>query len=822
MTPQIKLTRGSNSLNLTSSPYGVMEDFAPPAVSNSYNISSGTSANVTGGGSLVSQRSNNRPFSFRVRILAANINAASMYMRQIAAFVKNQSSEPLYLEYRENASIPVPLWGQFGAPLRYEIITADIGRPDNNYGGTTGRGFICQIDLEIKPFAIGNRQPALNASGGVFENNYGSVDGTSRSLRISPLSGTPVNKMTNPVFGHTTWNTGWTAPAGLSVTRNTNSAYALPGLGVNAKVTAASNDKFTQSINAGNTNKHSFSAYVIRPDGGAVSSAVSQIYYNVALATTYQNLGNGLWLIYADNIDGINSATLTGINVKKGYTVYLLGYQMEQSANHTPLAYGDLLGCSWTGTAHDSTSSRDINIISVARTNEYMNLAQGTLSIVWKPYYDSGFASTNYFFSLETSGIGYSLNASYDNSTQKFTLDDGINTAQSAVIVITPQTYVMTFVWGPSGLAMYKDGVSIATAATYTTTLANTTMLAIANYAGNNQLAGDIYGLDIYETELTAAQILAMYTVQAAIVDGGARRLDAIPFLWTKDGDGIVDNCDDSTHDNWAVAGGIQGSTDALTQLWLYFSANISTIGGVYLSKFASDSFIDPGNFYLDVGATADANSSGGLYETVLTNNGDINTYGKVMIDDRIIKEIADREFFPIVRFKDAAGTRSINTYFSWGGTQSTAYKAFTASAANFTTILADPLRFPNFRTTFLNYGLSGSGAVTLGANIRRDTGGAANQYLDYMCALWRPICKVSGTDAEDTGLIIEGARAMDFISAVSTIGNSNISITGDVIELTPWNYNNLVSILGNATAANNIANTITYKIYISPRYTLA
>ena len=140
-----------------------------------------------------------------------------------------------------------------GAPLRYEIVTGYASAPDEKYTATTGRGWFTTVTLEVKPLALGNRQKLANASGGVFEDNFGMTDGTPRGLAMFRAT---TNKMTNPVFGASTYSTGWTAGANLIASKNTDPRSCLPGVSQSVILTAraATNHTYTQSINAGNTN----------------------------------------------------------------------------------------------------------------------------------------------------------------------------------------------------------------------------------------------------------------------------------------------------------------------------------------------------------------------------------------------------------------------------------------------------------------------------------------------------------------------------------------------------------------------------------------
>src|SRR3990167_8695340 len=127
-----------------------------------------------------------------------------------------------------------PLWGQDGW-LFYQIEhgVASVG---GEYAETNRRAtnVFVRLDLIIRPYALGLRQRLASATGGVLEDTIGAADGQSRGLIIAEAT---TNKMTNPVFGHATWNNGWTAGSNIIATQNTDKRFLLPGTTSSAKLT---------------------------------------------------------------------------------------------------------------------------------------------------------------------------------------------------------------------------------------------------------------------------------------------------------------------------------------------------------------------------------------------------------------------------------------------------------------------------------------------------------------------------------------------------------------------------------------------------------
>ena len=814
MAVQVKLTRGNTYIDLTAAPYGVGFDFAPPAINPAYNISAGTSANRTGGGKLVSDRYNNRQFVFSVRIMATSITGTHSAARAIGSFLKAQSTEPLYLEYRENTDIPVPLWGQLGAPLRYEIVTGDASAPDEKYTATTGRGWFTTVTLEVKPLALGNRQKLANASGGVFEDNFGMTDGTPRGLAMFRAT---TNKMTNPVFGASTYSTGWTAGANLIASKNTDPRYCLPGVSQSVILTAraATNNTYTQSINAGNTNPHALSAYIIMPDGGTPTNADVACYYNADLSATTvcYNLGGGLWVIHADVITGINAATATGVIVKNGRSVILLGVQFEEQTYYTNLVYGDLLGCAWTGTVHASTSSRTVPGVTLTREDKYLSLAEGAVSVVLRPGLDAAASTSDQeLFGLYAPGMGTSGLRMWKESTdQKIYLTDGTNTISTAGQGYSRgEVQYYTGTWGPSGLNIYIAGANAATGATYTpASAASQSDLWIGTNADAVFLGFDIYGV-----ELTAGQVSTLYTNQLATVTAG-RRVSYIPYLFTGDGLGDIYNHDDSGagHDNWAVLAGIPGSAPA--QFTHYFSSNTTSktaywLGGYSIPLGPFD--LPTAQWYGDRSGTADANSSGGEYETDASSPFD---YALTMS-----RNTASQYSFFMRMGGSGAGTITVTPYLQSGtglitGTAKACTVSTTQTLYYIGTMALDNDR--DFDNDFFR-------PVDNISCVFHGEYSAISSRVDFVMVIPNQIVKIdqgvnNAIGATPDYISYDGKKSYLFTSAGAL--QAKIPILGDELEIIPDRLNFLWVVIGDHAEAHVISDYINLVTYIDPRYTL-
>ena len=112
---------------------------------------------------------------------------------------------------------------------------------------------------------------------------------------------------------------------------------------------SGSNYSALTTINAGNTNTHTLSAYVYNSTheasndyGGTVDATVANLMFNATpVATTYTDVGGGWWrLTYSGT--GVASNTTYGVQVLAGKTVYIDGVQLEQKAYVTTYTDGSL------------------------------------------------------------------------------------------------------------------------------------------------------------------------------------------------------------------------------------------------------------------------------------------------------------------------------------------------------------------------------------------------------------------------------------------------------------------------------------------------
>lgn len=809
-TPIFKLTKGARNFDLQTGRYRVYGGWAPPPVSEIPLFAEGTSAN-RGGAVLVDRRPVNRQMSLRLNVLGssdAEIRRAVADLQMMLSLAGDEY-EPLYLEFRPNSDTPEPLWGNYGSNLRYEIVHGAV-EIEQTYlvGARLAADTDVVMTLAVKPYALGRAQRLGSALGGIVENVIGAPDGLSRGLTVAEAT---TNKMTSPTFSHATWSTGWTADAGVTATQGTDPVY---GFGASYAVLASGTGsvawRYYQNINVGNTNTHTLSCYARRPDGAAITSSDVKLYYNADLTTTFTAVGNGVYRLTA-SASGINASTVTGVDIQAGGVLLAVwGFQLEEKAYVTELAAGDMIGCAWTGTAHASTSTRTAAYWRIADTS-FLPRGTGSVRLAWTPHR----AATSYSavcMLLDSTATNWRVY--FNNSDDKFYFVDGTVTLSSAAQTFAADSkQVLHMVFTRGEMTLYINGAQAATFAGYTAPVTGGYIYLGCNSSTAQHANGALTGLASWDIALTAAQVLADYT-NIAQLTGDNQSVGTIPWLWTKDGDDVVDNCDDSTRDNWAVAGGVPGGADADTE---YSAVTNATSGStVNIGVWQGDAFVPPATaFVFDQSGTVDATASGGETRvTSIDSSSDLAITAVTGIPSPF-SAVSGREFYAIARMKDAGSNLRVRLRLNL------AYDIITAEYGNglveayHRNLLFPSLQIP--RITTRDYATTN---WYLYLTAIRSTGGASDVTVDFLCLMPRPLAKIHMGEVKTTWK----GRSYETAYTASN-GYRSGQIEGDVIDLAPGRINiMLVSMQGeNYAAANNsVASTVTFGyIKVTPRYPL-
>lgn len=280
-------------------------------------------------------------------------------------------------------------------------------------------------------------------------------------------------------------------------------------------------DEYVTNINVGNTNSHTLSAYVYNGTsgavGGTVDATVAKLVFNgSAQTTTYTDMGGGWWRLTYTAAAG-SGAQNYGVQVQAAKIVYVDGVQLEEKAYATTYTDGTLgTGYAWTGTEHNSTSTRTAGALQYVGTDN-INKDEGSVSFWVKPvgwgWGDSRGKRVNLFNSgipwAWQPGIAIVQESGY---LRFYATWNGYNQLRSGVLSGSGWLHVVGDWSVSSGLRhLYINGVGVSGnygSQTFTTTI---------NVGGQSGIAGAaeavISDFRIYGSALSAAQVTDLYNI---------------------------------------------------------------------------------------------------------------------------------------------------------------------------------------------------------------------------------------------------------------------------------------------------------------------
>jgi len=546
MTSQlvVKLTHGDTEVNLTDLSSFYLQEFSDA------------------GELLTMKLTLTDPDSYTERIKLL-LHQFDMLNQAAIDYLEGQSAEPVYLAVKEKDGTSKDT--VFGRGFRYRMLggrgTVKEAAISYTVNGRWQQQLLAasainDVELTLRCRARHNPQnePVYpwetkrdrwlgQAQGSIRTSDHG-------SLFIDPAT---TNKATNTQFDNEAdRDAGWSvSDVALTVTENTDPAYIYAGFAsIILDNGHASAQQFYQSVNVGNTNKHSLQVRVRRLDGGTVSAAVCRLFYNVVLTTTFtadDNDSDWYWLT-AENVTGINAATNFGLQVEPGYSVAVDCFQIEEKVHCSPYCYGNLgRGHAFSGAAHTTTSVRTVGGVfyrnAVGTVPLMLPRVAATVSMIVKAPFDSDdFEADAYLFYCG------SMRLHYDQANTRFEFTDGTNTAVTGAATFSADDSLHVFAeYGANGLrveAYALGGSAIATAGTaasYAAPAPNAAFWLGSDSTPAGHWEAEILELQIYDGELTA-------TERSARVAKG-RGSAELPVVWSHTGTGVIYNSNDETDD---------------------------------------------------------------------------------------------------------------------------------------------------------------------------------------------------------------------------------------------------------------------------------
>lgn len=582
-----KFIKGNSELNLNTGRYSLAQNFEPPAT----NISRAYGQDAYGA-VKVDEEAANRNWGFEVHLSGTTVAEVKRARDNLAAFLRlaGNEAEPLYFAFRlwDDYTFE-PTWGTFGAFELLEVVAGDLVTAPQYYLASMNKTIPnARIELTIKPYSQRRRQRLATAGGAVLEYHVGLSDEHVMGTMILKDS---YNDFTNPVFGHDTWDNGWTVASGVA-TKNTNPEFVLFGdtsaLLTNPSLGAV---EFYQTFTPTTTGDMVISCYIKRYDGSESLDGLNLRMYkdgNIGSSVNIYHIGNG-WHFVWKATTGKALAGNYGIAILAiGEGYYVDGFNLEPGTEPTFLTYGDQPGSTWTGTAHASKSKRadgDLNLPVDDLDNEkIISALAGTIRLAVRCLHPSGnLASGNYVLCT----AGATLVIRYNKTNNQWEFD------KSGVVVTAPDTFdqmetvILHCTWDSItfGIKIYLNG-ALVDSDTFSTMLTTAGLtLDIGHSSAGSQGPFVFQDIAFFLEPMTAAQVLADYTLVNSIA-GDSERVGMLPYLWTATGTNTVINANDSADANWGIMAGLLGDR-FITEVRGDLSADFSTIHRVFLGHLS-------------------------------------------------------------------------------------------------------------------------------------------------------------------------------------------------------------------------------------------
>lgn len=790
--------------------YQLGEGFIPPDAQIETALASGTSANQWGGGTPAVRRAKNVELKLPVSIestSAAGVEQAFDNLRRVLH--EAGEGEPTYLEWRPIGSLPVPRWGQWNALRRWEIVSGRVSKP-RGYGRYSRETRLneCPVVLSVKSIPFGARQRLGSARGGIRLATEGSPGNKPRGLIIAPAGR---NLFANPIFSTSasSFTDQWDSTGAVEEMSFEHRQFGVP---IPRLVGHDGSDRILgKDIELSDTKQYSIQALVRRPDGQPVTAEDAVLTYGFAdLASSYIHLGNG-WYRIAATFDGLGGPSQLGIIVRAHRSVFVAGMQLEESAYCTPFWYGEALGASWAGTPYQSTINREEGRL-IYNGADLIVSAEGTLTIVWMPDRSSD-ADTGKRYLFSNSPDQFYMY--YSGEDGKFYVGNWFN----EIAVTQEQTFdawkpiVFHVTWG-SHLRLYINGAEAA-AQEILAGIPVGNLFIGSDYFISKHASGVFLGLTTYDQEFTPDQVAADYANMLPLLERG-ERIDHLPFLWTKDGDNVVDNGFAGNLSHVAVAADVAGDVPALTELWcsaVVDDPGLRRVGKIYLGLFGAKAETGfPSNaLFLDLAGTADANALGGQTKSwsMLETESSWLSVGQ----RQMLANLQDKEFYLLFRARAATGTSgklSLWAALNVGNARYMSDKQIVSFNDTYQLVLLGRLQFLMDDRLFKL-------TSPMGVSFRIvKEGGSLDTLLDYIAVCSGPLVLL---DAANASLMYKDFLLTERTACVLSSGNAFVEplpLVGDQIEFAPDALNVLMVFLGDG----DITYKLTYsKIYVTPRY---
>jgi len=280
----------------------------------------------------------------------------------------------------------------------------------------------------------------------------------------------------------------------------------------------------------------------------------------------------------------------------------------------------------------------------------------------------------------------------------------------------------------------------------------------------------------------------------------------------------VFDHYYDSTHEDWAVIGGIPGSGPAKSVMRI--GAGPSTSAFV-ISNHVADIPLSMTATFEDLSGTGVAAALGGqvLRTSIDTTGGDFDSLG--ITYDHEVKRYAGKQVHIYLVASDSRADLQARPYARYSGGPSIGYGDYKtlATTATLKHFLIGPIITPEFPAE--NNWITEGTTLAYGFFMKH-AGGTANVDVDYYRVFVGDICYILGAGIAGSELVIDSDwNVWEYVSAGSNLARQSL-YQGNQFQLYPGLYNHLVMLHGLIAEDDDLTkNILITAVYATPVYDL-
>lgn len=824
------LTCGGSSIDISTGRY-YLKEFSPP-VSNVYPITTeGLLGNRYGGEAVVDYKGENFEFTFAFVCLGVTEKEVAAGIDAVDNMVAMAGDEmiPLYLQFAPSNYVPYPpTWGQRGWK-QLEIVYGQVMRTEH-YGiaNLREKEQTAYIKVFCKPVVLGLPQSILFAyNGPVVMNSIGNSSKQVYSITIGQAN--TANQLKNTSFDRTgDFDNQWTTEASLIAAANTLPEYiAFGSNSLKIANTTTTEKDFYQTLTLTASTDYCVSWYVKKLDKSAVTASDVKVCWNgTGQTSTYDSLGDGWYRVWYTANTGGSTSFAVGLSVQPGATVFADGALCVSGVTFPTMYFnGDWVGCDFSGTRQETTSTRNVPVVF---SYGGVDGSSGTICIAYKTLTSNTWATNQQLFFIGQAS-GTDVRAYFNATDDKFYFhrtDGAWSISSAAQTFARGDLIILHFVWSRGSVAIYKNGVSIASGSTYYPPDTATPPLLISD--STEPLMADIYDFTVWMQPFSAQETLDDYTnIYQALIDGIP--IQSIPVVYTKSVR-LLKGYDNSLLEDMMVAYNIPGNLPANTYLSIY-CANVIT--SIVIGQLRSRLYVGYNGhkdtvLYEDLGGTVDTSAIGNAKKlvTVGTTQVAITTAMQIVdMPEQLFGNNAWILFRAIEVSGSGTGLQAAAQIAAGGAGTIGAYSTIQANTTNTLWFIVGPIFIPEWNKAMYNMkNVAYSGAVPnvdITLFLKRLSGSSYDVYVDYARVVLQNLSLLE-TGVENQYIVFNGSSIIGLDSSASP--QSWSQLRGAPLEFHPGVYNHtLMTIIGGYGGVKNaIVQDIELKnSFIVPRWSL-